>query len=301
MAEISVVLGSYQSAEHLAECMASLLRQSHPPDAIVVVDAASSDESADVARALGATVIETHNRGLGFLYNTGIRATEGDYVFVANTDIALDDRCLELLAAALDEDGDRFAADPKQLDWPGDRVVHARVVARRTSLLAAPIPGLALDPHVEAATTVPTVSANAGAMLLRRAHLEVLGGFDEGFFLEYEDLDLCWRARARGWESVYVPGAVIRHHVGGSTTAGRASRRRLSASHTSLLRFALKCLPPGAATRVVAGELVRMLRHPLPVGSGLVRSAAALPEIVRERRKLGDTRVLFERVVGRSA
>lgn len=296
MTDIAVVLGSYQSAHHLDDCISSLKRQSLQPSSIVVVDAASPDRSADVARGLGATVIEAENRGLGHLYNTGARATESDYVFVANTDIVLDERCLELLAATLDDDPVRFAADPTQLDWSGEHVIHARVAARSTSLLGAPIPGLELDPLVPASAPVPTVAANAGAMLLRRAHLVELGGFDEQFFLEYEDLDLCWRAWARGWPSYYVPDAVIRHRVGGSTTQAAASARRLAASHASLLRFALKSLPAGRVVRVVAGESIRLLRHPGPVASALWRTTAGLPGILRARRGLGDREALFERI-----
>ena len=60
--------------------------------------------------------------------------------------------------------------------------------------------------------------------------------------MEWEDLDLCWRAWARGWASVYVPEARLRHRVGAVTTAS-VSARRLASSHHNLVRFALKCLP----------------------------------------------------------
>ncbi len=62
------------------------------------------------------------------------------------------------------------------------------------------------------------VFAGCGAaLLLRRAMLEDVGLFDEDFFMYYEDMDLCWRARRRGWKVVYAPGAVVRHlHAGSS-------------------------------------------------------------------------------------
>jgi len=72
-----------------------------------------------------------------------------------------------------------------------------------------------------------------------------------------EDLDLCWRAWLRGWPSVYVPAARLRHRVGAVTTE-RMRARRSASSHHNLLRFALKCLPPTAAARVVVGELLRL-------------------------------------------
>ena len=97
-----------------------------------------------------------------------------------------------------------------------------------------------------------------------------LGGFDETFFMEWEDLDLCWRAWLRGWSTMYVPRAVVRHRVG-AVTGEAVLARRLVSSHHNLMRFALKCLPRGAATRVVAGELLRLPRHPRLIGPALVR------------------------------
>ena len=57
-------------------------------------------------------------------------------------------------------------------------------------------------------------------MLVRRERLLELGGFDETFFMDFEDLDLCWRAWLRGWASVYVPDAVVRHRVGAVPDGG---------------------------------------------------------------------------------
>jgi GT2 family glycosyltransferase len=136
---------------------------------------------------------------------------------------------------------------------------------------------------VPADSIVPTVSAHGAAMLVRRELLLELGGFDESFFMEWEDLDLCWRAWLRGWPTVYVPQARLRHRVGGVTTLGVRARRSAS-SHHNLLRFAFKCLPPAAAARVFAGELLRLPRHPRAIAGGLRAFARELPEVVRSRR-----------------
>ena len=92
---------------------------------------------------------------------------------------------------------------------------------------------------------VDTVSANGATMLVRRDRFLSLGGFDETMFLDFEDIDLCWRAWCRGWTSVHVPAATVRHHVGVATRETGALRRRLQSSHHNLLRFAAKCFPRG--------------------------------------------------------
>ena len=159
--------------------------------------------------------------------------------------------------------------------------MHARRL-KRGRLWREFLPGLHLDDAAPADSIVPTVSAHGAAMLVRRARVLELGGFDESFFMEWEDLDLCWRAWLRGWPSVYVPAARLRHRVGAVTTE-RMRARRSASSHHNLLRFALKCLPPTAAARVVAGELLRLPRHPRAI-------SGALLEIVRERSEIRTTR-----------
>ncbi len=213
-------------------------------------------------------------------------------MLLANNDVAFDERCLELLASALEDDGARFAADPRQVDWEASRLVHARVELRRGPYVRQPLPGFRLDLTAHAPGLVRTLQANAGAMLVRRSMLLELGGFDETFFLDFEDLDLCWRAWLRGWESVYVPDAWLRHHVGATTAHIR--RRRLVNSHHNIVRFALKCFPADEAARVVAGELLRLPRHPRVIAPALASVLRELPEILRLRRELRPTRAFFE-------
>ena len=292
MADIAAVIGNYRGERLLPDCLASLARQTRPANETIVVDAGSSDRSVDVARALGARTIVTENHGLGHLYNVGARAARAEYVLFANNDVALDDRCLELLAARLDSDPMLFAADPVQRDWEGERLVHGRATLRRGSLLRTLLPGFVLELAVPADGDVPTVSANGAAMLVRRSmHLE-LGGFDETFFMDYEDLDLCWRAWLRGWGSVHVPEAAVRHRVGAATSS-RELGKRLRSSHHNLTRFALKCLPARDAAVVLAGEFVRIARHPTLVVPALVQIAREAPDIARLRRQTRPSAALL--------
>jgi len=296
MADVAVVVGNYKGAEVLAECLASLRDQTLPPRATFVVDADSTDASAAVAVAYGATLIATPNLGLGYLYNRGVEAAATEFVLLLNNDVALERRCVELLAAELVAAPARFAADPTQLDWAGQQVIHARTTLRRGSLLREFIPGLHLDSVVLADRVRPTVCANGAAMLVRRAMFLELGGFDETFFMEWEDLDLCWRAWLRGWSTVYVPAAIVRHRVGAVTTSSLAPRRRASAHH-NLMRFALKCLPRAEAGRVLLGELLRLPAHPRAIATGGSRVAVELAEIVRLRRAQRPASALLDRVL----
>lgn len=80
-----------------------------------------------------------------------------------------------------------------------------------------------LEPAQGNFSEIEEVFAWCGAgVLLSRRYLEEVGTFDERFFLYYEDLDLSWRGRARGWRHVYVPGSVVRHVHSASTIEGSA-------------------------------------------------------------------------------
>jgi GT2 family glycosyltransferase len=293
MPDVAVVIGNYCGEHLLVDCIASLRRQSLAPREVVVVDGASTDRSVEVAESLRARVLRRENRGLGYLYNEGARATAAELVLFLNNDVALDVRCLELLAGALAADESLFAADPRQVDWEEVRDVKARTTLARGRLLREYIPSLHLDDNVPSSKTVPTVSAHGAAMLVRRELLLGLGGFDETFFLEWEDLDLCWRAWLRGHGSVYVPDAWLRHRVGGATGA-RDLSRRLTSSHHNLMRFALKCLPASAAARVLAGELLRLPAHPRLIAPAVLALLRELPEILAVRRRIAPSRAHFD-------
>jgi GT2 family glycosyltransferase len=261
-----------------------------------VVDGASTDGSRTVAERHGARFLPFANDGLGVLYNRGVEVTEAPYVLLVNNDIALDSRCIELLVAELEADRSRFAADPTQLDWSGRRVIHARTTIRPGAFFHEMFPGLHLDQLGAAEGVVPTIFANGAAMLVRRSMFLDLGGFDETFFMDCEDLDLCWRAWHRGWSTVYVPRASLRHHVGSVTSSEIAPRRSASAHH-NLMRFALKCLPLRSATRVIAGEFLRLPRHPHAIGAGLVALSTQLPETWRMRGELRPHGPTFDQLL----
>jgi len=293
---VAVVVGNFEGEHLLSDVLESVAAQTLPVTETVVVDATSSDDSVEIARRSGVRTLVVANRGLGFLYNRGVESTNADYVLLLNNDVALDARCVEHLAAALDSDESHFCADARQLEWSGRQTIHARTILTRGRLLREYIPGLHLDPNVGADMVLPTVCANGAAMMVRRSAFVRLGGFDETFFLEWEDLDLCWRAWGRGWPTVFVPEAVVRHRVGAVTTQDMSPRRSAS-SHHNLLRFALKWLPATSACRVVLGELLRFSRHSRAIGSGFAAVCPEIPEILSARREIPAKSALLSRLL----
>jgi N-acetylglucosaminyl-diphospho-decaprenol L-rhamnosyltransferase len=79
---------------------------------------------------------------------------------------------------------------------------------------------------------------SGAAIWLRRRALDEIGGWDDGYFMYVEDVDLCWRLRQHGWRVAYEPGGEVVHVQGASTR--HHPYRMLVAHHRSLLRFAAK-------------------------------------------------------------
>lgn len=293
---ISAVVASFGSEAYLRGCIDSLRAGTRVPGEVLVVDAGSDDGSVSAAERAGARVLVTENRGVGHLYNVGAHAAAGRLLLLANADVLWEPRCVELLADALDADERRFATDPAQLSWDGRQVIHARTTLRRGRLMREVLPGFHLDENTPSGDIAPSVLANGAAMLVRRDRFLDLGGFDQTFFLEFEEIDLCWRAWLRRWETVHVPAARVRHRVGAATPPGLRARRLRSAHHNRV-RFALKCLPPRAAGRLLAGQLVATARHPLLGVPALARVARELPEIARTRRAIRPDGATYERLL----
>jgi GT2 family glycosyltransferase len=93
-------------------------------------------------------------------------------------------------------------------------------------------------------------------MLIRREAFASVGGFDERYFLYWEDADLCRRLRARGYHVRYLPGADVVHRVGQSSRTARADSIR--AFHASAYRYYTTHVAPAALNpkRLVARVLL---------------------------------------------
>jgi N-acetylglucosaminyl-diphospho-decaprenol L-rhamnosyltransferase len=195
------------------------------------------------------------NRGFARAVNEGCRLSRGDWFLLLNPDVTLPDGFLEGVLNLAEElrTEERAGVVGFRLRNPdGTRQLSAGPFPT----LAGTLAGLVLPRarrkyhavHGRSRQRVPWVTGCC--LLLRRACLEDLGGLDEDYFLYYEDVDLCRRARARGWSVWYEPGLRLTHH---QPLHGRAVSPllRLITRH-SLLTYAARHWPRWQL-RVLAG------------------------------------------------
>lgn len=206
--DLEAIVVTHDSAARLPACLAALDRSGVPA---FVVDNASRDGSAELARRLGATVLALpRNEGYGRASNVGAKASVAEFVLVLNPDVVLDPCSARDLRDAARSYPDAALFAPRIVEPDG------RVVFQPRSLLAAFLTnpaGRRMLPDGDCCA--PFLSG--ACFLIRREIFLSLGGFDERIFLFYEDDDLCRRLSEAGHGLVHVHGAVARHIRGGSS------------------------------------------------------------------------------------
>jgi N-acetylglucosaminyl-diphospho-decaprenol L-rhamnosyltransferase len=253
-ARVLAVTVNYRTPELAVRCLESLARERATVRELraVVVDNASRDGSLEQLQRVVAErgwaswvrlLASPRNGGFGAGNNLALRTelrapgrAPPDHVLFLNPDAALLAGALAELVAFLAATPAAGMAGPATwvdgrlrgtaFRFPGilnalDEGLHLGPVTRllgRWQLAPPP----RVEPH-------PTDWLSGGCLLVRRALLEEVGPFDEGFFLYFEEVDLAARAHAAGWESWYVPAARALHDAGAATgaTGGRALERRM--------------------------------------------------------------------------
>jgi GT2 family glycosyltransferase len=271
-ASIDVVVVSGDMDQMTLTCVAGL---ADPLVAsVVVVDnafepgtGACREQIAELAHVV--RLDEPH--GFGAANNVGIAAGAAEYVLLLNSDIVVTEGAIATLAQALADEGAVAAGgrlvDPETLEtqegyrprsfptalelavvltgieerWPGNPI------SRRYH-------GWALDDHKVQAVQQPA----AAALMVRRAALEAVGGFDERFWFWFEDSDLLLRLSGLG-TVLYVPGAAFKHLGGGSFKAW-SKEQRIRSIHHGIVHYADAHF--GWAQRALVGGLAVAVSAP---------------------------------------
>lgn len=251
-----VVVVSFEPAESVRRCAQSVLESAGDVRLeVVLVDNASPH---DVARVVQSSIPEVRvirnesNLGFASAANRGMAGTDSEFVFLLNPDAAVTAGTLAgLLKVARDHP--RAGAigvlvrNPDGTIYPSARRVPSLVQGLVHTLIGPIWPENPSSRAYRLAgwdrqseRRVDWVSGSS--MLLRRAALDEVGLFDDGFFMYVEDMDLCTRLRASGWDVWFSPELEI-DHVGGIATAGK---RRMTLEHSrSMYRYFVKHRSPG--------------------------------------------------------
>jgi N-acetylglucosaminyl-diphospho-decaprenol L-rhamnosyltransferase len=254
---LDVVIVAYRSRGLLRECLAAL--RAHPPSRpieVVVVDNASGDGTIEMVRAEFPEVdliVSAENLGFAAATNRGARRGSAPYLLALNPDTAVTEGALDGVIAVLEAHPDVGVVGPRLLrpdgsfdhaarrsfPTPLSALGHFSGLGRRSGSAGSLAAYRA--PEVESG---PVDSVNGAFMLMRRAAFESAGGFDEGYWMYMEDLDLSYRLRQQGWLSWYDPSVTVTHVKGGTVGGPRPPRLNWH-FHRGMGRFYRRHYAPG--------------------------------------------------------
>jgi hypothetical protein len=282
MNPIAVVIVNYNTRGLLRNCLAMV--QAENPSEVVVVDNASSDGSVEMVQAEYPWALlhpNKRNIGYGAAANQGIASCTAKYVLLLNSDTLLHSGALSALTAYLDSDmraavvGPRLVNSdgtlqascypfPGTLTWFIDNDDLAWLV-RRVPVLRNRLLRTWCHTRVR---VVPWVKG--AAVAIRRSAFEEVKGFDESFFLYFEETDLCRRLKAAGWQTHFAPVTTITH-IGEGSTAQRCTDMtvQLVASNIKFCRQHYSAIWSAGLAIIMKGTVLgRLIRDVIRLGIG---------------------------------
>jgi len=229
---LTVIVVTFRNAATLPAALTALHRAAPPDAELVVVENGGDASVAATVEAVwpgATTVMSERNGGFAAGVNQGLARARGTTVLLLNPDaeVALD--AIRVLQNALDALPDAGIVAPRLLAPDGEPVLSCYPFLSLATVAWRHLQLYRLFPHglhgryrratlaPERTVPVPVDWAQGACLLVRRALLDRLGGFDEEFFLYAEEVDLARRAMQAGWRTYLVPTASVRHAEGSST------------------------------------------------------------------------------------
>jgi GT2 family glycosyltransferase len=264
-ARLAAIVVYFRTPACLAACLDGLRRQTSPPDEIVVVDNSSALDGVEQRPAAGDDwrwVRAERNVGFGAACNLGAGATMSDHLLFMNADVVAGDTACERLRSSADEDSMIAVVGPRIYGADGTVELSARAfptpatgLLGRSSLLTKLLSGInrtpsGVSPALGSSGYVDWVSG--ACMLVRRRAFEEVGGFDEDYWMYWEDADLCRRLKQRGWRTMLQTDAEVAHSTGSS---GR-TEQTIEAFHLSAARYYERHIARSRRAAAVARSLL---------------------------------------------
>jgi GT2 family glycosyltransferase len=254
---LSAIIVSYRTPAEVAAAVVSLRAQTLPPDEIVIVDNSAPDGAPlpELPELEGARIERPRtNLGYGAGCNLGVRAASGDDLLILNADVVLRAGATAALVQRLHSD-DRMAVVGPRIFSRGEVQLSARafpslrtgLLGRRSLLTRLLVRARRYPAEFRrvGGSGGPVDWVSGACMLVRRTAFEEVGGFDEAYWMYWEDADLCRRLVDKGWEVHFEPAAVVDHATGASGTSARTIR----AFHESAAQFATRHIARTALER----------------------------------------------------
>jgi GT2 family glycosyltransferase len=229
--DVTICTVNYNGLDYLKNCFDSIQKSKYPSEKIetIMVDNASVDSSVDYARTNYPWVkIQALDRNYGFANgnNIGVKNARGKYIVFLNNDTAVTPDWLDNLVDVMESNRDIGIAGSKILLYDTPEKINS-AGANITFIGVGYDIGFLDNDSEEYNIAGSRGCVCAAAMIVRRDEFLRFGGFDEDYFMYFEDTDLCWRYWLYGKRVEYIPESVIYHKFGGTSGHDRHAPMRV--------------------------------------------------------------------------
>lgn len=212
---VTVVILNYNGMKYLHGCLDSVIKSNYPNLEVVLVDNGSTDCSIEYVSKryphLGIIRLE-RNFGAAAGFNTGMKASKGRYVVTLANDVEVDPDLLRSLVYIMEAHPSVAACDPKFLDLRHKEFFDSTAGGGRYIDMFGNVMARGKGER-DIGQYDRLTEVFVAATMYRRKAIEEVGYLDETFFYGYEDVDLSWRLRLKGYHVLYVPSGKIFHGV----------------------------------------------------------------------------------------
>ncbi len=207
---VSIIIVNYNGKEHLELCLKSLMKIIYQNFEVILVDNNSTDGSIETAKLINPNIkIIKLEKNFGFARPTNIGANQakGDLLLFLNNDTTVEPMFIDELVDTI-KSGSKVVMCQSYLLKPDNKI--------DSSGDFVDILGRAYSKREENPLSEKILSARAASMMIKKNIFFELGGFDERFFVSFEDVDLGWKANMFGYDVLLSPKSIVYHH--GATT-----------------------------------------------------------------------------------
>ena len=275
----TILVLNYNGQKHLEGCLPSLAQLDYPGASVMVVDNGSTDGSLEYLRRAHPSVQVLalgSNRGFAPAYNIAVRQCTSDVVVLLNNDTRVEPTWLSSLVDVLERHGAAAAASC-MLDWDGHRIDFVGGLPTFLGHAWQVDHGL---PVGRSYAEQPLLFGCGGSLAIRRDAYQQVGGFDDDYFVYFEDLDLGWRMTLAGLPTVLAPRAITYHRLHG-TASGWGATLRLRIYERNALFTLYKNYGDEALARVLPAAITLTLARALAgaeLDGDAVRFGQAAPD-----------------------
>ena len=207
MNKASLIIVNWNTNIWLEKCLASLREQTYKNFELVVVDNNSMKSPTKIIKKYfkSAKIINlSSNFGYAKANNIGAEIAEGEFLFFLNPDTKVEEKCVEILLNSSQKNKDTGIWACRQFSYDGKIFLNDGV---GYDFLGCPLIG-------------KIFYADGASLFISKELFKDLEGFDESYFVVAEDIDLCWRARIKGYQINCNKEAIIYHYGGASFIGG---------------------------------------------------------------------------------